>query len=82
VTATAPPIPVVSPTAEIQLENAAVPVGGEVNGLRDATPFLCTARMLIDDPGVAPLLLNPAPSPDEQAVISAARDNAVRTCTQ
>jgi hypothetical protein len=80
--ATSPPIPVISPSRAVLIENAAVPVGSEVDGLRNVAPFLCTARAMIDDPNIAPLLVKPSLAPEETAAVEAARDNALRACSQ
>jgi hypothetical protein len=79
-TAPSPPVPVISPSRAVIIENAAVPVGSEVDGVRNVAPFLCTARAMIDNPNIAPLLVKPFPSPDEVAAVDAARNAALTTC--
>jgi hypothetical protein len=80
--ATSPPLPLISPSREVLIENSAVPVGAAVGGVTDAKPFLCMARTMIDDPNTAPLLVKQGLSDAELAVLDAARNDALRTCTQ
>ncbi len=80
--ASSPPLPVISPSRAVIIENSAVPVGAEVDGVRDVKPFLCTARTMIDDPSIAPLLVKQGLSNDELATVDAARNAALRTCAQ
>jgi hypothetical protein len=75
-----PPLPVISPSQSVIIENSTVPVGAEVDGVRDVKPFLCTARSLIDNPNIAPLLVKQGLSAGELAMIDAARNDALRTC--
>jgi hypothetical protein len=78
--APSPPPPVISPSRAVIIENSTVPVGAEVEGVRDVKPFLCTARALIDNPNIAPLLVKQGLSAGEVAAVDAARNEALRTC--
>ena len=78
--APAPPVPVISPSQAVIIENSTVPVGAEVDGVRDVLPFLCTARSLIDNPNIAPLLVKQDLSAGELAAVDAARNDALRAC--
>jgi len=72
-----PPPPVVQPTTAMLLENAAVPA--TANDLATATPHLCAARAVIDDPNTAPLLTMMR-SPQQQAQVEAALAAARAAC--
>ena len=72
-----PPPPAVQPTTAMLLENAAVPP--TANDLASATPHLCAARQVIDDPNVGPLL-TVMRSPEQQARVDAALAAARATC--
>lgn len=79
-TAKNPPFPVIGPTNEIWFENAAIPATG-VTGLPAAAIYLCTARAVIDNMAVAPLLAKGALAPAQQALVDQARASALGRCT-
>jgi hypothetical protein len=78
-TAANPPDPVLTPSTELQLEQAATAslVGGDPAAI---DPALCVERTLIDNASAAPILALPAPTPDQQAVVDLSRAAARQTC--
>jgi hypothetical protein len=78
-TAANPPAPVLTTSAELQLELSAMAssVGGDP-AATDAA--LCVERTLIDNPLAAPILALAAPTPDQQAVVEFSRAAARQTC--
>jgi hypothetical protein len=78
-TAANPPAPVLTPSTELQLEQAAMAssAGGDP-AATDAA--LCVERTLLDNATAAPILALPAPTPDQQAIVELSRAAARLTC--
>ena len=77
-TAPTPPKPTVSTTTALLVENAAIP--HTVRDAAAATPFLCAARQLVDDPSGARVLSNAHRSAAEKDAIDAFMAKARRGC--
>ncbi len=73
-----PPAPTVSTTTALLAENNAIPQ--TVRDAAAATPYLCAARHLVDDPSVAHILSSAKRSAAEQKALDASLANARRGC--
>ena len=76
--APSPPTPLIGPSTEILLENAAIPA--TVTDASTAEPYLCTVRAMIDNTAISSLLIKTPLAPAEQAVVDLARAVARQSC--
>jgi hypothetical protein len=78
--AVAPAAPVIGTDTAIAIENDAIPADAILTTDASAGPFLCTARLMIDDPNAAPLLVAFGRTPEQQATVDNVRAAAAAFC--
>lgn len=78
--ATVPPPAVVGTATAVAFEQASVPTDAATD-LHSALPYVCTARAMVDNPDLAPLIAKAVRTPAEQAVLEQARAAMTPACT-